>query len=124
MVREVLEGTGNRVATAQVFGLEVRAIGRQDEPRLGLGGGWADLQGAQCLRHLAGIAGQDVDVVGLKDAAQVGLVRCTGTQTLEGRFLVAKGFKEGIGELCGVEGLLRKVSDGLFDLDGVQRFGS
>ncbi len=30
-----------------------------------------------------------------------------------------KGFKEGVGELCGVKGPLREVGDGLFDFYGV-----
>ena len=33
--------------------------------------------------------------------------------------VAVKGFKEGIGELCGVKGLLRKVCDGLFDFYGI-----
>jgi hypothetical protein len=32
---------------------------------------------------------------------------------------LAEGFEEGVGELGGVEGLLREVGDGLFDFDGV-----
>jgi hypothetical protein len=40
----------------------------------------------------------------------------------DGRLLVAEGFKEGIGESRGVKGLLRKVRDGLLDLDSVQRY--
>jgi hypothetical protein len=75
---------------------------------------------AQRLRDLSCVAGQDVDVAGLENAAEVGLVRRPRAQALDGRLLVAKGFKEGIGELCGVKGLLRKVGDGLFDLYGVQ----
>jgi predicted XRE-type DNA-binding protein len=60
-----------------------------------------------------------VDVAGLENAAEVGLVRRPGAQALDRRLLVAEGFKEGVGELCGVKGLLRKVGDGLFDLNGV-----
>ena len=64
----------------------------------------------------------DVDVVGLQDAAEVGLVRRARAQPLDRRLLVAEGFKEGERELRGVERLLREVGDGLFDLDGVQLF--
>ena len=63
----------------------------------------------------------DVDVVGLENAAKVGLVRRARAQALDRRLLVAEGFKEGIGEVRGVKGLLRKVGNGLFDLNGVQR---
>ena len=115
VIGEVLEGTDDGVAACQVFRLEVRAVGREDELRLGLGGGWAVLERLERLRDLPGSAGQDVDVVGLEDAAEVGLVRRPGAKALDRRLLVAKGFKEDVGELCGVEGLLRKVGDGLFN---------
>ena len=120
MVREVLVGAGDRLTAHQAFGLEVHAVGGEDEPGLGLGGCRAGLQGGQRLRHLPGAAGQDMDVVGLENTAKIGLVRRPGTQALERGLLVAEGFEEGIGEGRGVEGLLRKVGDGLLDLDGVQ----
>ena len=44
-------------------------------------------------------ADRDVDVVGLENAAQVGLVRCARAQPLDRRFLVAEGFQEGEREL-------------------------
>lgn len=56
-----------------------------------------------------------MDIAGLENTAQVGLVRRPRAKTLDRRRLVAEGFKEGIGELCGVKGLLREVGDGLFD---------
>ena len=67
-----------------------------------------------------GAADGDVDVVGLKDAAEVGLVRCACAQALDRRLLVAEGFQEGKRKLQPLERLLRQVGDGLFDLDGVQ----
>ena len=60
-----------------------------------------------------------MDVVGLQDATDVGLVRRAGTQPLDGRVLVAEGHEEGIGELGRVEGLLGKFGNGLFDFNGV-----
>ena len=63
--------------------------------------------------------GLDDIAAGLENAAQVGLIRCPSAQALDRSHLVAEGFKEGIGELCGVKGLLRKVCDGLFDFYGV-----
>ena len=122
VVGEVLEGAGDRLAAGQVFGLEVRAVGGEDELRLGLGGGGAVLERLERLRDLPCLAGQDVDVVGLENAAEVGLVRRPGAKALDRRRLVAEGFKEGIGEVRSVEGLLRKVGDGLLDLNRVQRY--
>ena len=62
------------------------------------------LQGRERLRDLPCVAGQDVDVVGLENAAEVGLVRRAGAQPLDGRFLVAEGFKEGIGKFAASKG--------------------
>ena len=61
----------------------------------------------------------DMDVVGLKDAAQVGLVRLALAQALDRRFLVAEGLQEGERKLRGVKRLLGQGRDGLFDLNGV-----
>ena len=80
------------------------------------------LERLERLRHLPCVAGQDVDVVGLENAAEVGLVRRPRAKALDRRLLVAEGFKEGIREARGVERLLRKVGNGLFDLNGVQLF--
>ncbi len=62
----------------------------------------------------------DVDVVGLENAAEVGLVRDTRAQPLERRLLVPEGFKEDIRKVRAVELLLRKVANGLFYLNSVQ----
>ena len=62
----------------------------------------------------------DVDVVRLKDAAQVGLVRCARAQPLDRRLLVAEGLKEGERKLLSVKRLLRQRGNGFFDLNGVQ----
>jgi hypothetical protein len=94
---------------AQVFGLEVRAVGGEDELRLGLGRRRLALRAASvCVTRPASQC-QDVDVAGLENTAEVGLVRRPGAQALEGRRLVAKGLKEGVGELCGVKRPLREV---------------
>ena len=69
-----------------------------------------------------GVACGDVDVVGLKNAAKVGLVRRARAQPLDRRLLVAEGFKEGIREVLGVERLLRQLRNGFFDFNGVQLF--
>ncbi len=60
-----------------------------------------------------------MDVVGLKDAAQVGLVRCARAQPLDGRLLVAEGFEEGERKLLSIKGLLSQRGNRFFDLNGV-----
>ncbi len=60
-----------------------------------------------------------MDVVGLKDAAQVGLVRLALAQALEGRFLVAEGLQEGERKLPGVERPLGERRYGLLNLNSV-----
>ena len=66
-----------------------------------------------------GAADGDVDVVGLKNAAEVGLVRLALAEALEGRLLVAEGFEEREGELLRVERPLGQLRYRLFDLDSV-----
>ena len=65
VVREIVIGAGRRLAGRQVLGLEVCAVGRKDESRLGLRR--ACLQRGEGLRDLAGRTDGDVDVVRLKD---------------------------------------------------------
>ncbi len=119
VIGKVFEGAGDCLAAGQVFGLEVRAVRSKDELRLGLGRRRAGLEGGQRLRDPPCVAGQDVDVAGLENTAKIGLVRRSRAQAFDGGRLVAKGFEEGVGELCGVKGPLRKVGDGLFDFYGV-----
>ncbi len=78
---------------------------------------------ASVLRHLAGGGDRDMDVVGLKDAAEVGLVRLALAQALEGGFLVAEGLQEEIRKLRGVEWPLGERGNGLLDFDGVHASG-
>jgi hypothetical protein len=61
-----------------------------------------------------------MDVVRLKDAAKIGLVRLALAQALDRRRFVSEGFKEGIRELLSIEGLLSQFGNCLFDLNGVQ----
>jgi hypothetical protein len=60
-----------------------------------------------------------MDVVGLKDAAQVGLVRLALAQTLEGGLFVAEGLEEGEGELSRVERMFGESRDRFLDLNSV-----
>ncbi len=60
-----------------------------------------------------------MDVIGLKDAAKIGLVRLALAQPLDRRLLVAKGLQEREGKFPCVERLLGELGYGLFNLDGV-----
>lgn len=119
MVGEIGVAAGDGLAGGDVLGLEVDAVSGEDELRLGAGGGRAFAQGGEGCRDFARDAGRKVDVVGLQDAADVGLVRCAGAQALDCRLLVSEGHEEGIGELCRIKGLLGEFGNGLFNLNGV-----
>ena len=88
MVGKVLVGAGDGLAARQVFGLKVRAVGRQDELRFAL---WRSRGSAfsavsvfvTCPASQVG----DMDIVGLKNAAKVGFVRCASAQPLDRRLL-------------------------------------
>jgi hypothetical protein len=90
MVGKVLIGAGDGVAASQVFGLERVPVRCQNELGLGLCGRRACLQRDQSLRDLAGRGNGNMDVVGLKNPAKVGLVRLALTQAFERRFVVAE----------------------------------
>ena len=65
-----------------------------------------------------------MDVVGLENAAKIGLVRGAGAQPLDRCLLVAKSFKEGIREILGVKRLIRQLRNGFFYFNGVQLLAS
>lgn len=119
MVGDVLVGAGDGFAAVEVFGFNVDAVGGEDEFDFGFGVGGAGFEGGECCRDLARVAGEDVDVVCLEYAAEVGFVGCARTQAFDGGGFVAEGFEEGVGEGCRVKGVFCKVGDGLFDLNGV-----
>jgi hypothetical protein len=119
MVWEVGIGAGDRLAARQVLGLERLPIRRQNELRLGPGRRGAGPQRGKGLRDLARRADGDMDVVCLKDSAQVGPVRFALAQALEGRFLIPEGLEEGEWELPSVERPFGEGRYGLFDLNGV-----
>jgi len=120
MIGESGVTAGDGFTGGDVLGLEIDAIGGEDELRLGAGGGGAVAKGCQGRCDIARRAGREVDVVGLQDAADIGLVRCAGAQPLDRRVLVAEGHEEGIGEFGRIKGLLGKFGHGLFDFNGVQ----
>ena len=71
------------------------------------------------LCYLPFFTSQNVNVIGLKNAVHIGLVRRARTQPLDGRGLVAEGFEESERELCRVLRLLGERGYGLFNLDSV-----
>src|SRR5262249_25852974 len=112
-------GAGYRLAARQVLGLEVDPIGCEDEFRLRLGRGRTCLQRRESLGDLALATAGNVDVVGLKNAAQVGLIRCASAKPFDRRVLIPEGLKESEGEFDRVEWLLGESRDSFFDLNGV-----
>src|SRR5208282_4778308 len=72
-VGEVLVGTGDRLAAGQLLGLKIHAVRGKNELRLGLDGRGAFTQRGQRPRQVAVFASSNVDVVGLENAAEVGL---------------------------------------------------
>jgi hypothetical protein len=103
VVGKVLEGAGDGVAAGQVFGLEVRAVGGEDELRLGLA--------------VAGLAFRALSVCVTCPRRRSGCGCCWSgerrrgrtcstprAQALDRRRLVAEGFKEGVGNSAGSNG--------------------
>ncbi len=121
MIGEVWIVADHDLAAVQVFSLKLSAIGREDELRLGPRRRRAGPQRGQGLGDRAGGTSLDMDIAGLKHAADVGLVRRAGAQALDGGGLVAKRFQEGEGELTSVERCLCQRGDRLFDLNSVHQ---
>lgn len=122
MVGEVGVVANDDLAAVQVFGLKVLPIGGEDKFCAGLRSGGATLQGRKGICNCAIFSDLEVDVVGLKNAANIRFVGRAGSQALDRRGLVAESLQEREGELLGVERLLGKLGYGLFDLNGVQGF--
>jgi hypothetical protein len=99
--RRVIADDGFAIV-GKALGLQRDAIGGEDELGLLLGGGRAIPQGGKGGRDLACRADLEVNIVALEDAAgEIGLVRVTTPQALEGGFLISEGFEEGVGKcLC------------------------
>ncbi len=119
MVREVGVAAGDGPAAADVLGFEPLAVRRQNEFRLRLGRRRAGLQRRQRFRDLAGGGDGDMDVVGLKDAAEVRPVRFALAEAFERRLFVAERFEEGERELLRIKRPLGQPGYRLFDLDSV-----
>lgn len=106
----------------QIFRFEIDTVGSKDKFGFTLARRGTLSQCLERFCHRALVAGQDMDIVGLENAAEVRLIRRPRTETLDGGFLVSKSFKEGIREVCPVKRLSRKVGYCLFYLNGVQPF--
>src|SRR5690606_35823691 len=122
VVWEILVSARDSFAGQEIFCLKFDAIGGEDEACLCSTRGRTGLQSCQCLSNASRVAGQDVDVVRLKNAAKVGLVCSPGSQTPQSRFLITEGGKEVIRKLYWVERLIGKIGDGLFDFYGIHWF--
>lgn len=122
MVWKVLVRASDGPPSREFLRFEFDAIGSKDKFGFPFGGCGAISQYPERFRHRACFAGQDMDIVGLENAAEVGLVRRPRAETLDGGFLVPEGFKEGIGEVGAIERLIRKVGYCLFNFNGVQLF--
>ena len=65
-----------------------------------------------------------MDVVGLKDSANVRFIRLPLMEALDGRFLVTESSQEGEGELLVFECLLGQGGNGLFYLNRIHSYRS
>ena len=121
VVGKIGVAAGDGFAGVDILSLEVDAVGGENELCLGAGRGGAVAKGGQGRRDIARRAGRKVNVVGLKDTAEVGFVGCAGAQSFDSSVLVSEGREKGIRELGRVKGLLGKFGNGLFDFNGVHR---
>ena len=104
----------------QVLGFKTDAVGREDELRLCFSGRRALPQRPQRVRDLVRVACRYVNVIGLKNTAEVGLVRGARAEPLDRRVLVAERFEESIRKVRRVKRLIRQLRDGLFNFNRVQ----
>jgi len=122
MIGEVGIGADDRrIVREQILGLKIHAVGSKDETRLRPSCSRAGSQRGEGLANHARGCGDDMDVVGLQDAAEVRLVRRARAKPLDRRFLIAEGSQEGERELRGIERLFSEGRYGFFDLDGVHQ---
>ena len=61
-----------------------------------------------------------MNVIGLKNAAEVGFVRGPGAEPLNRRLFVPECFKEGKRKALRIERLVRELRDGFFYFNGIQ----
>ena len=119
MIGKIGVGAGHGIAADQVFGLELLPIGGEDELDLEPGGGGAGLEGGEGCRDFTRRAGDDVDIVALQDAAQIGSVGIALAQLLDLGRLAPEGLQKGIGEFGSIKRRLGQIGNCLFNLDRV-----
>ena len=123
MIRKILVRAGDgRLGACEFLRFEVETVSGQDELRLRFPGRRTRFECSQRLRHLTGVASQDVNVACLENSAEVRFVRCACAQAFYGGLLVAEGFKKGIGKARSIKRLFGKLGNCLFYLYGVQLF--
>lgn len=109
------------IVRSQVLGFQCMPVCRQNEFGFGPCGRGAFPKRREGLRNLTFRAYLDMDIVSLKNPANVGLVRRARAQPLDRRLLVAKSLKEGIREVRSIERLFRELRYSFFNFNGVQR---
>ena len=119
VIGKVGVSAGDRLAGGKVFSLKIGAIGGQHEFRLGLGGGGTGFELRKGRCDFPCPADFQMNVVGLKNAAQVGLVGRSALQALDGGRLVSKSEQESEREFFGVEWKLGQCRYGFFNLNSI-----
>lgn len=119
MIREIGIVACDRLTARPILSLKRIAVRREDELGLGRRRFRTVAQQAKRGLDLTGIAGRDMDVAALKDAADIGLVGRAGAQPLDGGLRVAERAQERKGKLPPVKGFKRKLRNGFFDLNRI-----
>ena len=120
MVGEIAVGAHDRrVQRTDFLGLKRLPISRDDEFRLPAGCRWACPQVSHGLADGSRRCNRDMNMIALENTADVRLVHIACAEALQGDFLTAKSFEEGIGKFGSVKGLLSKRRNGFFNFNGI-----
>lgn len=120
MVGKILVSACDGFAARQILGLERLTVCRQDELRFRSRRCGALPQRRQRYRDVSAGACGEVNVVGLKNTADIGFVGGPSPEPLDRRLLVAESFEEGIRKVRAVKGLIRQLRNRFFYFNGVQ----
>lgn len=105
VIGEFFVRASDGLSAREIFGLKNDAVCREDEARLRGHCRRAHAKRRERFGDSPRLCDEDMDMVPLKDAAEIGAVRRARAETLDGRGLIAKGLKEGVGELGRVKRL-------------------
>ena len=119
MLREIGIIADHDAPAAQILGVKLLSVDRQDEECPGTRRHRAGPECRQSRYRLAFGTDLDVDVAALEHATKVGVVRCPRAQTLDRRRPVAEGLEKRERKLAGLEGLSDQLGNRFLDLDGV-----